>query len=413
MDGKADLSKLKIDRDSSNGGTGRPGARWKWYAVLVILLAVVIFLVRWTVVSPDSPLVEIAVVTTTGGGYGSSSGGFPILTANGYVMPRIKASVGPRIASQLVELFVEEGSRVKKGDLLGRLDNRDLKARERQIEAEIESQKALLDEARANREEIRLEFERQENLIREGAVSQSNYDTAKTALKVADARVSSAEARLKNARATLEVVRAEIEKTYVRAPFDGTILRKETEIGEVVGPIYGGDQSSVESALVTMCDMSTLEVEVDVNEAYISRLREGQEASIVLDARPRDEYPGFVRKIIPTANRQKATVQVKVAFREIDEAVMPEMGAKVSFFEDNVETSEPSTTISIPSTAVRYRDGRPFVFVVEDGRILDVPVESGPAAGGEVQIYSGLAAGQRVIVSGPEDLEPGQKVRVK
>jgi multidrug efflux pump subunit AcrA (membrane-fusion protein) len=196
MDGKADLSKLKIERGSSNGGTERPGARWKWYAVLVILLAVVIFLVRWKVVSPDSPLVEIDVVTTTGGGYGSSSMAFPILTANGYVMPRVKASVGPRIAGQLVELFVEEGSRVKKGDLLGRLDNRDLKARERQIEAEIESQKALLDEARANREEIRLEFERQENLIREGAVSQSNYDKAKTSLKVADARVSSAEARL-------------------------------------------------------------------------------------------------------------------------------------------------------------------------------------------------------------------------
>ncbi len=413
MEGKGDLSKLRIDRGPSGGGAGGPGKRWTRYAGWAILVAAIIFMVRWAVFSSDPPLVEIAVVTMRGGGYGSAASAFPVLTANGYVMPRVKASVGPSITGQLVELFVEEGSRVKEGDLLGRLDNRDLKARERQIEAEIESQQALLDEARANLEEVRLEFERQENLIREGAVSQSNYDTAKTALKVAEARVNSAEARLENARATLEVVRAEIEKTYVRAPFDGTILRKETEIGEVVGPIYGGDQSSVESALVTMCDMSTLEVEVDVNEAYISRLREGQEATIVLDARPRDEYPGFVRKILPTANRQKATVQVKVAFRQIDEAVLPEMGAKVSFFEDDVESSKPNTTISIASTAIRYRDGEPIVFIVEDGKTREVSVESGPVSGGEVQIYSGLAAGQRVIVSGPDNLEPGQRVRVK
>ena len=343
-----------------------------------------------------------------GGVYGTG----PVLTASGYVMPRIKASVTPRVTGQLVELLVDVGSNVKAGDLLGRLANEDLKAREKQIEAEIGSQEAQLDEARANLEDLQLEFDRQETLVEEGAVSQSSYDAAKTALKVAGARMTSAEARLENAHATLEVIRTEIEKTYIRAPFDGTILRKEAEVGEVVGPGYGSDLSGEAFSLVTMCDMNSLEVEVDVNEAYIRRLREGMKASIVLDASPDREYRGVIRKIVPTANRQKATVQVKVRCRAVDKRVLPEMGAKVSFYEDEIAASNAERPIMIPATAIRRRGGKTVVYVVEDGKVRDVPIESGPVIGDKVQVYSGLSPGEAVIVAGPDDLVPGQKVQV-
>jgi RND family efflux transporter MFP subunit len=366
---------------------------------------------RGALFSPGSPLVETFTVRTGSAGTERDTGTGTVLNATGYVMPRIKASVSPRVTGQLVELLVDVGSEVEEGDLLGRIANDDLKAQKRQIEAEIASQRALLEEALANHEDLQLEFDRQENLIREGAVSQSSYDAAKTALKVASARVTSAEALLDNANAMLDVVGAEIEKTLILAPFNGIILRKEAEVGEIVGPRLGSGSSRGSTSLVTMCDMSSLEVEVDVNEAYISRLREGMAASIILDAAPRKSYPGIIRKIVPTANRQKATVQVKVAFSETDETVMPEMGAQVSFAEESTGDGMSTPVIWAPATAIRRWDGGTVVYIVENGEARVVPVESGPATGGQVQIFSGLEGGEIVIRDPPEGLEPGRKVR--
>jgi RND family efflux transporter MFP subunit len=301
---------------------------------------------------------------------------------------------------------------VSKGDILGRLADDDIRAQEMQIEAEIASREALLREARANRDDLQLEYERQDNLIREGAVSQESYESAKTALDMATARVASADALLENVKAKLEVVRTEIDKTRIRAPFDGTILRKEAEVGEIIGPGFGGNLSGDLTALVTMCDMRTLEVEVDVNESYIGRLREGQPASIVLDAFPGEEYPGEIRRIVPTANRQKATIQIKVAFRDINERVMPEMGAQVSFRgEESGEAVGSAEEIWIPAEALRSWEGKTAIFAVADGRVKLVSVRSGPVSGGRVPVLSGLLPGERVIVGGPGDLRPGQKVR--
>ncbi len=419
---KHDLSKLRIDRESSSGKAGSSrdqgprgsrGRRRKVYLIAVVILVLFFTVFRGSIFSPGDPYVETIVVGAEGGGTGRSGGAGTVLTATGYVMPKIKASVSPQVTGQLDELLVDVGSEVKKGDLLGKIANEDLRAQERQIEAEILSQKALLEEARANYEDVKLEFERQDNLIREGAVSQSSYDAAETALKVASARVASAEAGLENARAMLDVVRTEIEKTLIRAPFDGIILRKEAEVGEIVGPRLGSGSTRGSTALVTMCDMSSLEVEVDVNEAYISRLREGMPASIVLDAAPRKSYPGTIRKIVPTADRLKATVEVKVAFSETDESVLPEMGAQVSFLEEKSGEGEHEPAIWTPATAIRRSEGKTIVFTVMDGRVEAVPVESGPATGGNVQILSGLQGGEVVIKDPPEGLESGRKVRTK
>ncbi|OGF97245.1 MAG: hypothetical protein A2Z06_01495 [Candidatus Glassbacteria bacterium RBG_16_58_8] len=326
-------------------------------------------------------------------------------------MPKVKAAVSPRVAGQLIELFVDVGSRVKAGDLLGRLANDDLRAQERQIEAEIASQKALLEEARGNMEDLKLDFERHENLYQAGAVSPSSYEAARTAYRAAEARVGSAEARLENARAMLEVMMAEIEKTYIRAPFDGAILRKEAEVGEIVGPVYGGEAGGDVSALVTLCDMSSLEIEVDVNEAYISRLREGMEASIVLDALPGHSYPGEVRKIVPTADRQKATVQVKVAFREIDDRVLPEMGAKVSFYGEEEGGAQLEPVVSIPASAIRVVEGKTVVLAVEGGKVSVKQITAGHVVAGMAPVFSGISPGETVIVRGPESLGEGQRVR--
>jgi RND family efflux transporter MFP subunit len=383
--------------------------------VIVAAVAIVLLVTFYAAATFFAPLprVETIIARAESAGDGAGVRGGTVLTATGYVMPRIKAAVSPRVTGQLEELFVEVGSRVTAGQVLGRLANDDLRARERQLQAEIASRRALLREARANRDELRRDFERQESLVREGAVSRQSYESAKSAIDAAEARVSSAEADLENAIASLEVLRTDIDKTYIRAPFDGTILRKEAEVGEIIGPGFGGNLSGDLTALVTLCDMKSLEVEVDVNESYIARLHEGQPAEIVLDAFPGDTWPGEVRRIVPTANRQKATVQVKIAFREIDDRVMPEMGARVSFLDEGGgQAPGAAQEIWIPVEALRSWEGETSIFAVSEGRVRVVPVRSGPVSGGRVPIFSGLLPGERVIVGGPDDLEPGQRVEI-
>jgi len=407
----ADLSRLKIDRELTPGGRRPKASRahWKEFVLSIILLIVIVVLYHLFSSPPNEPLVRTIVVSQASEG---NARGAPILTATGYVIPRLKASVSPRVTGQLVKLYVDVGSKVKEGEILGTLANDDLKAKERRTEAEVESQEALLEEAEANRENLLLEYKRQEHLLKEGAVSQSSFDSARTSLKAAEARVTSARARLRDAKAGLEVILAEIEKTRIRAPFDGTILRKEAEVGEIVGPGYGGENGGGAFAVVTMCDMGSLEVEVDVNETYISRLREGMNAEIMLDAFPDRPYDGVVRKIVPTANRQKATVQVKVAFKDVDDRVLPEMGAKVSFYEEGAKVGDNLEGMMVPASAIHELDGRQVLFAVQGGEVRAVRVEVGPVSGGQVFVKSGLKPGERVIVGGPEGIKPGQRVRL-
>jgi RND family efflux transporter MFP subunit len=218
------------------------------------------------------------------------------------------------------------------------------------------------------------------------------------------------------AEAGLRFAEASLENTLVRAPFDGTVLRKEAEVGEVVAPSVGGGLTR--GAVVTMADLSTLEVEVDVNEAYIARILSRQPARITLDAYPDTGFRGAVRQVVPTADRQRATVQVKVSILDHDPRILPEMGARVDFLtpqrEGGADTAVAAVPprIRLPVAAVREEAGQTVVWLVRDGRLESKPVDAGPASGGFREIRSGLAGGEMVLVSGVETPRPGMRVTV-
>jgi RND family efflux transporter MFP subunit len=246
-------------------------------------------------------------------------------------------------------------------------------------------------------------------------VSPQDVENADSKARQADARVSAQQSRVDAADAGLRVAQANLENTYIRAPFGGTVLRKEAEVGEVVAPSVGGGLTR--GAVVTMADLATLEVEVDVNEAYIARIQNGQQARITLDAYPDTAFRGTVRQVVPTADRQRATVQVKVTIVDRDPRILTEMGAKVEFLEAPHATTAgaPSPVerprILVPADAVRSENGRDVVWIVRDGRLQRRDVDAGPVSGSFREIRSGLSGGEQLLVGGVENPRDGQRVK--
>ncbi|HEU4333512.1 MAG TPA: efflux RND transporter periplasmic adaptor subunit, partial [Candidatus Eisenbacteria bacterium] len=334
---KPDLSGLRIDRDApAAGSAGRRRLLPILLGVVIVLLVAVLSVIA---VNASKPVeVTVAPAVSMGGGPGSGGGTAPgswdsgaeVLTANGYVVARQRASVSTEVAGRLEALYVGEGSRVKRGDVLGVLRNRDQRTAVEAARAALASAKASHEEAKATRDQEDLDLKRTAELLQRGLVSQAEFDAAEARAKVARARVDRTKADIESAEAGLQVAEVELDKTFIRAPFAGAVLRKEAEVGEIVSPIPSSG-GLTRGAIVTMANLATLEVEVDVNEGYVARAREGMRAAITLDAYPGDRYPGRVRQIVPTADRSKATVLVKVAFDSLDSRVLPEMGVRVSF----------------------------------------------------------------------------------
>jgi RND family efflux transporter MFP subunit len=303
--------------------------------------------------------------------------------------------------------------------LIGRLADEDLVAREKQAVAEVAAAEAAIAEERAQHEDLMREAARQRELLARGLTSQSQHDAAQTAANVSEARIASANARFETTRASLNVVRAQLEKMRIRAPFNGTVLEKNAELGEIVGPTFGGSSSSGGGVpVVTMADLKSVEVEVDVNETYIRRVAPGMKAEITLDAYPDHTYEGEIRQIVPTADRQRATVQVKVSFTNPDDQVLPEMGARVAFLaaaEPTREGAAPERALQVwvPKEAIRRSNDAMTIYVLRGDRIAELPVEIGPQIGSDVQILSGLGPGERVVLGETKGVEPGKRVRVR
>jgi len=310
----ADLSKLRINRDDPPPAVKRALRRVLWLVgAAVLIVAVVVVIGRR---GGAVPVQVVTVTTAAHGGEGAAGGGNSgsvAVVANGYVVARTKAAVSAKIPGRLAVLNVSEGSRVEKGAIIARLDNADYAAAVGQAEAELASAKATLIETQSDRDQLQREFVRVRDIRAQNPnlVSPQDVENADSKARQADARVSAQQARVDAAGAGLRVAQANLENTYIRAPFGGTVLRKEAEVGEVVAPSVGGGLTR--GAVVTMADLATLEVEVDVNEAYIARIQGGQQARITLDAYPDTSFRGTVRQVVPTADRQRATVQVKVA----------------------------------------------------------------------------------------------------
>jgi len=384
------LSSLRIDRDDP---PPRPN-RGRWVRIAIVVLAMVVggFLaLRWS--SGRARVVRIGSATATGGGTMSAEG----ITANGYVVARTKASVSAKIPGRLEYLGVSEGSRVRRNEVIARIESADYAAQLANVHAQAAQVAAQLAQAKR-------ELQRAEALRSDGLNSTVDLENAQTNAEVFDAQ-------FKSMKAQEQLAEVNLENTRVRAPFDGTVLRKDAEVGEIVAPSSAGG-GLTRTAIVTMADLGTLEVEVDVNEAYIALVRNGQPSRITLDAYPDTSFRGAVRQVVPTADRQKATVLVKVAILDRDPRILPEMGAKVVFLrEANAPSAAAPRRVTVPKDAVAQREGHSVVWVVTDGVVHATPVELGPEREDATEIRSGLQGGESIVLSPPADLKDGAHVR--
>jgi len=415
-----DLSKLRIDRDPPPEVRRAFGRTLAVIILLALLIAGGLFWLR----GRSAALVQTVVTTpiASGGGGGASAAGATTVTANGYVVARIRASVSAKIPGRLASLTVDGGSDVRKGQVIARLDNDDYAAAVAEADANVASARAQVAEAVADRDQSAREARRVAQIHEQSPelVSVQEVEAAQARADQAAARAGSAEARVGAAAAAMRYAQATLENTYIRAPFTGTVLRKEAEVGEVVAPSVGGGLTR--GAVVTMADLSSLEVEVDVNEAYIARVDHGQRAKITLDAYPDTAFRGEVRQVVPTADRQRATVQVKVSILDRDPRILPEMGARVDFQAKASGRGADSSGAAaaggpprfrLPAAAVREAGGRSVVWLVRDGRLQAREVQAGPVSGEYREIARGLSGGEVVVTGGVDNPKEGMRVKTE
>ena len=401
----SDLDRLRIDRPA---GGFRPAGSRRWGLILVLAvlaLAVLAALYFW---GPLSPAQEVAV-TVVAKVYPAQA--YSVLNASGYVVAQRKAAVSSKSTGRLDFLGVEEGSRVKKGQVLASLENKDLLAARNQAVAQVREAQAGLVSAQAELTDAELQYQRMKTLVGQDLVSRQDYDIAEARYKKAKAGVASAQAAIRTAQAGLAEAQAALEYTYIHSPFDGVVTTKFADVGEVVAPF--GAAANARAAVVTLADMKSLMVEADVAESNLDKVYQGQPCEISLDAIPDRRFPGEVHMIVPTADRAKATVLTKVKFLETDDRILPEMSAKVAFLSRPLGAGENQPRLAVSKNALVTRKGRTVAFLVERGQVKETPVKVGPALGDLVEIVGGLKEGERVVLNPPDSLGNGDRVTLK
>ena len=400
---KEELASLRIQRERTPRRWGRIVT---WLFLLLIVAGAVFYLVRVKpAIGPLAALGAVEVDTTQASiqNSGGASGGTPILTASGYLVARKQSVVSSKIQGRLSELRVEEGSVVRGGEVIARLEDAD-------YVAAIAKAKADIEYAKANLAEMQRQARLQQGLFKDKVVSQDAVDGADAKVRIAQATVDQDEANLKVQESLLEF-------TNIRAPFDGVVIKKMTEVGESVAPIQPGANISTSSgAIVAIADMNSLEAEVDVNEANVAQLGANQPASISVQAIPNHNYDGRLRQIIPTADRTKATVTVKVSILDKDKYLKPEMSCNVTFLEPKKESQSNTPAqriVTISKDAITTRDGKPVVFEIENRKVRMVPVTTGNDLNGQVIVLNGLAGSETLVSNPPQQLKDGDVVRVK
>jgi RND family efflux transporter MFP subunit len=399
-----DLSKLKIDKSKV---VFRSGKRKKLiYGILALLfLLVMVLLYARGVFTPSIP-VRVVTVTQV---YPSQT--FTVLNASGYVVPQRKSALAAKVTGRLVSLAVEEGSPVKKGQVVARLESEDVTAARNQAEATLEVARHNLESAKAELRDATLSLNRYKELFSRGVVAQATYDTALTRYDRAVSAVEVAEATIRANTAALEGAAVAQEYTLIRAPFDAVVLTKNADIGDIVTPI--GAAANAKSAVVTIADMKSLQVEADVSESNLSLIRPGQPCEIQLDALPELRLRGAIHMIVPTADRSRATVMVKVRFVDQDSRVLPEMSAKVAFLSRPPTAQEQKPRVAVKEATLVTRNGRKAVFSIKGDRVELKPITAGTAFGEMVEILSGVKAGDQVVSNPPDQLKNGSKIKIK
>jgi RND family efflux transporter MFP subunit len=395
---KATLDDLRIDRDAT---PDPPRRSWLWLAILAAV--VVVGGLGWWRTRSAAAQVVTAVAQEAAVGEGQT-----VLNASGYVTARRQATVSSKVTAKVVEVLIEEGMEVKEGQILARLDATNVETNLRLAEAELRAAQTALEETRVQIHEAGLNLERTKALVEDNVVSQAELDRVQAASDALLARLERQRQEEAVAESRLAVWKQQLEDTIIRAPFTGVVTTKNAQPGEMISPVSAGG-GFTRTGIGTVVDMSSLEVEVDVNESYIHRVVPAQRVEATLDAYPDWTIPSHVIAIVPTADRDRATVRVRIGFDELDPRILPDMGVKVAFQGDEAEQRSASV-VKIPRGAVRRDGERDVVFVARDGRAERRAVTVGTTDGDAAMVLAGIAPGETVVVEGPDELADGDRV---
>jgi len=404
------LDSLRIERTPEPTGGHHKGGVYKWFVTGVLALAAVA--AAYALLRDNAIEVETVTATpmATGGGGGGS-----VLNASGYVVARRQATVSAKVTGKVAEVLIEEGMEVKEGQLLARLDDLTTRPQMELAERQLDAARKNLQEVEVRVAEAERNLRRTQQLRADKLVSEQQLDTAQSEVAALQARLEALKSEVKVAQSSVRVRAQDLDDLLVRSPFDGVVVSKDAQPGEMISPISAGG-GFTRTGIATVVDMDSREIEVDVNEAFINRVKAGQKAEAVLDAYPDFIIPAHIINIVPTADRQKATVRVRIGFDALDPRILPDMGVKVSFLDDR--PSEPATAaarpaVRVPSAAIMKEGDTAFVWRVRDDAVERVAVRTGGERNGQIEVLSGINAGDVLVARPVEGLAEGAPVKKK
>lgn len=397
-----DLSALRID-DHHRNPSGSKKTGWIVAIFLVlIVVAVAVFALR-----PKADAVEVMTVHAA-----TKDTPATLLNASGYVTPRRRSTIAAKITARVTNVYTDEGMRVKAGQVLATLDDSDAKVRLNSAKADLDAAKAQLADLEVNLANAETELRRTEQLVKQGISTQQALDLARTSVNSYKARIVSTRGQIGSAEKRVDVAQQDVDNCIVRSPYAGLIVSKDAQVGEMVSPISAGG-GFTRTGIATIVDMDSLEIEVDVNESYIARVKDGQPVNAILDAYPDWNIPSKVRTIIPTADRQKATVKVRITFDQLDPKILPDMGVKVSFLDEKKDETKKVNQTYIPKQSILVDSGSPVVFIYREGKAERRAIKVGGTRGDDQEVIAGLTEGDQLIVRTAEKLHDGQAVELK
>src|SRR5437667_6234176 len=407
---RPDLGSLRIhDGQRSEGGMGK---RIVYAAIPVLLFAGIV--VAAFAFRNQKAVVEVAPASRA-----DSAGPQTALNASGYITPRRRATIAAKITGRVTGVFFDEGTRVKEGQLLATLDDADAKRALDSAKADRDAAHAAIADYEVQLRNSQILHRRAEQLQQAGVQTQEALDNATTAVDSLKAKIVLARQQVAASEARIGVAQQAVDNCTIRAPFAGIVVSKDAQVGEMVSPISAGG-GFTRTGIATIVDMHSNEIEVDVNESYIAKVAAGQEVTATLDAHPDKPFPANVRTVMPTADRQKATVKVRITITNLEDFILPDMGVKVAFLEDEPRPSAdrskdkgPQAVAFIPKGAVRSDSNTSFVFLVRDGKVERRAVSVGIDRGTDVAILAGVTPGGSLVVKGPENLRDGDKVEIR
>ncbi len=401
-----DLGSLRIEDRHRSGSTW--GKRLAiFFGLLVVLsgLSGAIF-TFWN----QKPVVEVAVVQKSANNGGREA----LLNASGYVTPRRRATIAAKITGRVTGVFFDEGTHVAENQLLATLDDSDARKALNAARADYEASKAAIADFEVQLKNARIQLHRAEQLQNAGVQTQEQLDNARTNADSLQAKIALAQSQVVSADTRIQEAQQAVDNCTIRAPYAGIVVSKDAQVGEMVSPVSAGG-GFTRTGIATIVDMNSNEIEVDVNESYISRVQDGQPVTAILDAYPDWEIPSRVRTIIPSADRQKATVKVRISFLKLDPRILPDMGIKVTFLgaEQKRAAGADAATVLIPQSAVHDENGKKIIFLVKDDKTERRAVTLGGSRGSDTEVIAGVSVGDTVVVKGPENLRDGQSVAIR